>query len=568
MRAGETTPAPHDEPSGDGGRRPPHDDVRGRHVKATPADAPAGTADDAAAAPPRDAVPAPDDAAGTPDDAAPRDDAQDDGAGSGEPGGLSASGLAAGTRWVVVGRLVTQASRLVVSVLLARLLAPEAFGLVAVAMTTILALEVIKDLGTGAAVIQRPQVDQRLLSSVFYLNLVAGSLTAGVMALGAPVIAGLFSSPEATPVVRALSLVLLLGGVTQIHHAVLRRSMQFNVVAAVEMVGALVTGAVSIGLALAGAGVWSMVWGNVAGALAGSVVAWVRSGWQPSLMFGFAPLRAIAGFSLHTAAFNATTFALRNTDKVLVGRWLGASPLGIYSLGQRTISYPVESIAQVLMTVLFPAFARVQDDNDALRRGYARALGSIAFVTFPVTVGLAAVADPLVRALLGEQWLELIPLLWFMAPAGALMALLSAVNTLYSAKGRADWMFRWGFVSGVVTLGAFALGLQWGLVGLAIAYLAVMVLLTPIGLAIPLRLIDMRLRELLRPLLPYGVMTALMALAAWGTATMTATTGVGPLPQMLAGIAAGAVLYAGLTLWWRPVAYRDVRRVISERSGH
>ena len=533
--------------------------------------APAGAADGRAGAPP--------DGDGDGGAAPPSPGATDDGRPDDEPGGreggappggdgsaLSAPGLASATRWMVLGRLVTQVSRLVVSVLLARLLAPEAFGLVAVAMTTILALEVLKDLGTGAAVIQRLDVDQRLLSSVFYLNAFTGVLTAGLMAAGAPIIAGLFSTPQATPVVRALSLVLLAGGFTQIHHAMLRRTMQFNGVALVEMTGALVVGVVSVGLALAGAGVWAMVWGNVAGATAGSVVAWRRSGWQPSLMFGWGSLRSIAGFSLHTAAFNATTFALRNTDKLLVGRWLGASPLGVYSLAQRTISYPVESIAHVLMTVLFPAFARVQEDHAALRKGYTRALAAIAFVTLPVTVGLAAVADPLVRALLGDQWLDLIPLLWFMAPAGGLVAMLSAVNTLYSAKGRADWMFRWGLVSGAATLGAFAIGLQWGLVGLAIAYLAISLILTPIGLSIPLRLIDMRLRELLGPLVPYVGMTLAMALAAWGTATLVAGAGLGPLPQMLAGIGAGGVVYLGLTLILRPMAYRDVRTVIRNRS--
>lgn len=478
---------------------------------------------------------------------------------------LSAKGLASGTRWMVAGRLVTQASRLLVSIILARLLTPEAFGVVAVAMTTIVALEIVKDLGTGAAIIQRPEVDQRLLNSVFYVNIVAGLVAAGLMVLGAPLIAGIFDVPDATAVVRAFAIMLAIGGLTQVHHAVLRRSMQFDAVAAVEMVGALTTGVVSIALALAGAGVWSMVWGNVAGAAVGSVVAWVRSGWAPTATFGWRPLKEIAGFSLHTAAFNVTTFLLENTDKILVGRWLGTSPLGIYSLAQRTISYPLESISRVLMTVLFPAFARAQDDDELLRKGYARACGAIAFVTLPVMVGVAVVADPLVHAVLGDAWVGLIPLLWFMAPAGALGALLSTVNTLYSAKGRADWMFRWGVASGIATLGAFALGLQWGLHGLAIAYLVVTVLQVPVGYSIVLRLIDMPLRDMGRALAPYFAITLVMAAATAATVYGTSQAGASSLVQLLASIGVGVVVYGGLSLWLRPPAVRDVVTVVRGR---
>ncbi|MBO1751991.1 lipopolysaccharide biosynthesis protein [Actinotalea sp. BY-33] len=470
---------------------------------------------------------------------------------------VSAQGLASGTRWMVMGRLVTQVSRFVVSILLARLLTPEAFGLVAVAMTTILALEVFKDLGTGAAVIQRPEVDQALLSSVFYFNVLAGVVCAAAMFFGAPLIATAFGTPDATSVVRALSVIMVLSGLTQTHHAVLRRSMRFSGVAAVEMAGALVNGAVSITLALLGAGVWAMVWGNIAGVLAGSVIAWIRSGWKPSAVLRAAPLRSIAGFSLNTAAFNATTFALMNADKILVSRSLGAPALGVYSLAQRTINYPMESVAHVLMTVLFPAFSRIQDDNAALRRGYTRALGAIAFLTLPLMVGAATVARPLVEVVLGEEWTDLIPLLWFMAPAGALAALLSAVNTLYSAKGRADWMFRWGLASGAFTLVGFVVGLRWGLVGLAVAYLAVTLIQTPVGLWIVLRLIDMRLSTLLRSLLPYVAMTAAMAAATSGVVAATAGAGAAPWVQLAVGVLTGAVVYGGLAAWVHPPAVAD-----------
>lgn len=479
------------------------------------------------------------------------------------PAPLSREILASGTRWMVIGRLVTQVTRFGVSLLLARLLTPEAFGLVAIAMTTILALEVLRDLGTGAAMIQRPAVDQTLLSSVFALNVLIGVLLTAAMAGGAGLLATLFAAPEAEPVVRALSVVVLLQALAQTHHAVLRRRMLFRGVAAVEMTGALVNAAVSIALALLGWGVWAMVWGNIAGVTAGTVIAWLRSGWRPSATVSWRSLRSIARFSLNTAGYNAAALVLREADKVLVSRVLGPAPLGVYTLGQRTINYPVESIAQVLMTVLFPAFSRVQDDNAALRKGYARASGAIAFVVLPLMIGTAVVAEPIVLTVLGAQWAGLVPLLQFMAPAGAMAALLSAVNTIYSAKGRADYMFRFGVASGALTLTAIAVGLQWGLPGLAVAYLAALTIQTPVGLRLALGLIDMPLSQFLRGLMPYAAMSGLMAVAAGGAVLGTAP--LGSTVQLASGVTAGVVVYSALAAWWRPQAVRDVWTLIRHR---
>lgn len=482
-------------------------------------------------------------------------------------GAVTRSTLASATRAMVVGRIVTQGSRLLVSVILARLLAPEAFGVVAVAMTAVLAFEVVKELGTGAAIIQRTEVDQNLLSAVFWFNVLTGALAAAALAAGAPWVAQLFGTPEATDVVRAMALVLLVGGVAQNHHAILRREMRFTGVAAVEMTGALTNGVLSITLALTGAGVWSIVWGTVAGTVAGTVLAWISSRWRPSLRFDPRALRLIAGYSLNFAGYAVTNFLLQNADKWLVGRLLGAGALGIYSMGQRTISYPVQSISQVLMTVLFPAFARIQDDLDALRRGYLRATGAVAFVTFPVMFGAAVVAGPLVSVTLGPQWTELVPLLWFMAPAGALQALLSAVNSVYGATGRSAHLFRWGVASGLASMAAFVVGILLGdLLGLAIAYLLVVVLLFPVGSYFALRLIELPLHRLFRSLAPYAVLTAAMsavsALVVHGGGRLGWSD---PLCLGLA-VAAGMLTYLGLALLLRPPALADTLLVVRGRG--
>jgi len=525
------------------------------HASAVPDDGTSAVPDDGTSA----ASPAPSADTGGADRPA---DPHEPAAGAAEPA-ITAGRLAGATRWALAGRLVTQLTRFGVSILLARLLDPEAFALVAVAMTAILALEVLRDLGTGSAVIQRREVDDQLLTTVFVLNVAIGAVLTAAMALGAGAIAALFGTSEATPVVQALSAVVIVQSIAQTHHALLRRDLRFRSVATVDMASALVTAAVSIGMAVTGFGVWAMVWGNIAGVVVGGITAWSASGWRPR--GGVAPRRLgdIAHYSLNTTAFNVVRFVLREADKVLVGRVLGVGALGIYSLGQRTVRYPVESIGQVLMSVLFPAFARIQDDDAALRRGYTRATGAIALVVLPVMIGVAVCADPIVDVVLGEKWRAIVPLLQCMAPAGAIAAVTAAVDTIFSAKGRADHLFRVGFLRASVTLAGVVVGLRWGLPGLAIGYLVAMVVQSPIGMHLALRSIGMRLRDLVVSLLPYVAMVAVMAAAVLA---VLATVPLADGPLLALGVLVGVVVYGGLALWWRPPAVRDLVLLVRHRE--
>ena len=151
---------------------------------------------------------------------------------------------------------------------------------------------------------------------------------------------------------------------------------------------------------------------------------------------------------------------------------------------------PRDSITQVLSRVLFPAFSRMQDNADRLRASYLRSCGAIAFVTFPMMSGMAVVAEPFVHGLLGDKWLPALPVIWILAAVGAMQSVGSTVGQLYLAKGRADWLFRWGITAGTLTVLSFLLGIPWGIIGVATAYALVnCVLLYPL-FAIPFRLVN------------------------------------------------------------------------------
>jgi len=472
----------------------------------------------------------------------------------------------AGTRWMTGCQFATQATRFLASVALARLLDPKDLGVIALAMVVVLFVDIFKEMGTGAAIIQRRDVSQSLLSSVFFANVGFGVTLAGIVAVGAPLTSRMLDNPSVVPVLQFIGLDLAISSFGNIQQALLRRGLAFRRLVTVTLSGVAVSAVVSVALAAAGVGVWSIVAGTLAGSVTSVVVSWRLSAWRPSMTFRWSELSGIAGFSLNLTAFNFVNFFLVNADKVIVARALGVRALGIYSLAQRLLMYPIYSIGTVLQEVLFPTFARMADDEE-LQRGYLRACGGIAMVTFPLMVGAAVVVHPFVLAVLGDKWLPIVPLVRIFGPIGALQAVMYTVSTLYVAKARTDWLFRWGLGSGALVLISYAVGVRWGLVGLAAGYAVAIAVLTLPAFVIPFRLIHLPIRRLAVVLWPYAKATAVMAAVSVGVQLLVARVASGPTVVLVVSALAGAITYGLALLAIRPQGVDDFLDLVVIRRG-
>lgn len=214
--------------------------------------------------------------------------------------------------------------------------------------------------------------------------------------------------------------------------------------------------------------------------------------------------------------FNLFNYFARNADSVLIGRFLGAQDLGYYSLAYRLLLYPLQTVSHVIGRVMFPVYAQLQTDDARFRRAYLKTTGAIAFVTFPMMLGLMMCARPFVLTLFGAQWMPVIPLVMILAPVGMLQSIVTTVGAIYLAKGRTDYMLRWGIVTGILAMVAFAIGLPWGVRGVAVAYaLATAICLIP-NCVIPFRLIQLRIGELRSALLRPFICSAAMFMALVG----------------------------------------------------
>ncbi len=415
------------------------------------------------------------------------------------------SGAARSVRWSALSQAGRQIVQLLTTVILARLLAPAEHGLMGMALVITGFIEVFKDLGTSAAVIQRAEASSSFLSSIFWANAVFGVATGALVYGIAPLAAGFYGEARIEPLLKVLSIGFAVSGIGILQKTLLERQLQFDRLAFVEIVSMAIGAVSAVCAALSGWGVWSLVCQSLAVALASTILLWTVSSWRPRWSFDVAQLRAASHYSLHLAGFNVFNYFSRNGDYLLIGKFFGPTELGYYTLAYRIMLYPLQTISTVVTRVMFPLYSRIQNDNARLRDAHLQVCSLIAVVTFPLMFALFALAKPLVAMVFGARWNPIIPLLMIFAPIGMIQSMGTTVGSIYQAKGRTDWLFWWGITSGALAMLSFVVGLRWGILGVASAYGIVSLIMAYPCFAIPFRLIGLHVRDLLlavsRPLL-------------------------------------------------------------------
>jgi O-antigen/teichoic acid export membrane protein len=358
------------------------------------------------------------------------------------------------------------------SIILARLLSPSAFGQVALAQVVLSIVALLSTLGLPTAVIQTPLDRSKAAFSALAINTVAAAVVCGGIMITAPWLGFLLGDPQVEPVLQLLSLTILLGGVTRVPEALIQKDLLFGRLSIMGIITEIVTVGVSIGLAWKGWGVWSLVYGAIAGAIANAVVAWLflpSVGWVRLANWDRGIVKQIAGFGMRIVG-SASVYSLYSyTDNYVVGRVLGTESLGFYSRAVDLTSKTVDSINRIIGVVLFPSYAKVQDDKERLSRAYLKSLRMIALLTIPIAGGLFAVAEELIVVLLGKEWAPAVPALKVLTFMSLLKPLSSTTSALFISTGFPEYNLRAGLVVTAALLIGIFVFLSGGLVGVAAA---------------------------------------------------------------------------------------------------
>ncbi len=452
-----------------------------------------------------------------------------------------------GIKWSSLSQFGRQAMQFATTAVLARLLAPADFGLVGMATIVTGFIALFKDLGTSAAIIQRSDITESLLSSIFWLNVAFGLMATVVLYLIAPLVAIFYHQPQVAPLLRLLSLTFFIAGLSILHQTLFERALAFNTVAVIELIATLIGAIVGITTAMKGAGAWSLAYQSIAVTLSTTVLLWGTNYWKPTEFLRWTEIKAVSRYSLNLSGYNIFNYLARNMDNLLIGKYLGAESLGYYALAYRIMFYPLQSISAVIGRVMFPLYSRIQHDNDRLSEIYCKVAGAIAFLTFPLMAGLWVLVDPFIETVFGHQWQPMKIMLIILIPVGLLQSIGSTVGVIYQAKGRTDWMLRWGIISGLLVILSFIIGLKWGVIGVATAYATMSIILAYPNFSIPFRLIGLRIPQLGKVLLFPFLCSLLMASCLWvfrSTFPIAIKSGI----SLSFWVSLGIIIY--LLLWW------------------
>ena len=403
--------------------------------------------------------------------------------------------------WLALAQVAGRLSGLVVTAILARLLAPEDFGLIALTAVAVGLLSIFTEVGLNSALIQKKEVRQEHLTSAFWLSISVGFSLAILGAAAAPLIAGLYSEPRLAVLLPALLLTLPLSGLAQVPDALLKRRMAFRQIACIDWASSLVAGLAGVALAFAGAGVWALVVQSivVTGLSAFARLAVAR--WRPDFDFRLGYVREMLTFSASVLGCTLVNFLCNNVDNALIGNVLGVQSLGYYALAFNLVMLPSMTISGIVTRVMFPALASIQDDLPRFRRGYLRMLRVISSVSLPAIVGLGATAPLLITTVYGERWAPAVPVLRVLAVIGALQTI-NTSGLVFYALGRPNLLLGWSLLSLVLMTAGFAVGVRWGLMGVTWAYVAVSPVVWLGPHVIANRLIELSGRNFMRAISP------------------------------------------------------------------
>ena len=369
------------------------------------------------------------------------------------------------------------ALQIAAAIILARLLAPEDFGLVAIVTVLTSFAPLLIDFGLGDATTQKSKITQTQVSSLFWLSSVIGLTIAVVVAACSPLIAWLYRDPRLEPIALYAAITFVLAGVSNQHLALLRRTMQFGKIAKIQLLGTLAGIAIAVIIAICGYGYWALVLRPITNSFCVAFGAWLACRWRPGFPVFDSEVKSMVRFGLHVVGFSVTYTLARAVDRIALGLFYRPDQVGYYQNAMTLYDNSIFSALIQMHTVGSAALSKLQSNPAALRKKYEAALSALAFFVMPLAAILSVTAEDLTVILLGEKWRAAGSLLSIIALRGIFHVVEGSQGWLHLSVGRADRWRNWGIVSLVVQVVAVLGGLPFGAKGVAVAVVAASLLI-------------------------------------------------------------------------------------------
>ena len=377
--------------------------------------------------------------------------------------------------------LVAQGSTFLMTILsttiMARLVTPEGFGVVAMVNAFTGFVLIFSDLGVSSAVIQTKEINQRQVSTLFWINVMACSLIALTVFALAPLIARFYNEPRLFGITVTLASGIFVTGFSIQHNALLKRQMKFKRISVIHIISTLTSIGIGVGMAWFGLDYWAVVSITVSYLVIHTFLNWLFCDWRPSMVFDIRAVKSFIRFGMGVAGFDVINYFSRNADSILIGKYIGSIALGLYSKSYQLLMLPITQLRNPLNTVAIPALGTMQHDDHKYRQFYRRYLFILAFFSMPLVVTLGVFSEEVISVVLGNQWYEAASIFKILAVCSFVQPLTGTVGLVMISRGETKKYFIYGVVNAVFTIMGFTIGLNWGIEGVATSYVLVNYLL-------------------------------------------------------------------------------------------
>lgn len=466
-----------------------------------------------------------------------------------------------GVAWSAIERFSAQGIQFVFNILIARILLPEDYGVVAMLGIFLAISQTFIDSGFGGALIRKQNRTEEDYNTVFYFNLIVSVFFCILLWLTAPLIASFYKIPLLVKITRIISFTLVINAFRAVHETKLTIELNFKLRAYVTIICVIVIGSIGLLLASKGYGVWALVVQNVAGCLLRTLLMWIVVKWRPKRLFSKDSFKDMFSFGSKMLGSSLIDTVYNNIYTLVIGKSFNADSLGLYNKAESFAAFPSSSLTSLLQQVTYPALSSVQSDEERLRGAYKRLLNVSAYAVFPMMVGLSAVADPFVRIVLTDKWvgmtyyLQIIcfSLMWYPIHAINLNILL--------VKGRSDYFLKLEIIKKILGILILLITLPMGLVAMCYGRIVSSLLCLPINTKYNKELISYGFWDQMKDMLPIILLSLSMGVLVRLVMMLMPTLWC----KLLVGILTGVLYYIIMSVLFRLPEFKESINIVLRR---
>ena len=456
--------------------------------------------------------------------------------------------------WSGVEKVGIQVIQFVISIIIARILFPRDYGLIAMLAIFFAVSSCFIEGGFSEALVQKKTAGKIDFSTIFFFNIGIGLLAFLLLFVFAPLIAKFFNEPKLVSLTRFMALNLIISSFGLIQNTKFRKNIDFKSLAKVRLISIGLSGIIGIVLAYKGFGVWSLAIQAVINNLSTTLLLWTFSKWYPTIEFSFQSLKDMFPFGSRLFAAGLLWNIFENIYSLVIGKCFSAADLGFYAKAKQLHERPGNILTQTIGSVTFPVFSSIQDDNARLKAGSKKMLKMIAFANFPMMLGLIVIAEPLIKVLLTDKWLQAVIYIKILSLQGLVHTIHYVNLNILKSKGRSDLYFNIGLIGNILVVMAIIIGLKWGVLGLVVGRVIVGYMGYCLSAFYSARIINYSIREQLSDMLPYLFISISMAVLIY---LIGFSFSEQPLIKLVIQISFGAGIYFLLAKMFRLEAFEE-----------